>query len=103
MFSLPLQCALLSGFVSRAGPIQKTAGLSGQLGEVPTILEGTPQLWIKRERPGTGKSWTQISQDSGRWCLVCRIPGLLHTEMAVLLHVVRLTAGDSGNVMFKTF
>lgn len=62
VFSLPLWGALPSGFVSRAGPTQKTTGLSTQLhGEVPKVLREMSQLWIKRQRPGTRIPWMEVS------------------------------------------
>ena len=90
-----LQRALLSAFVFRTGPTQKTTGFSRLLGEVPGIPRELTQLWIQREEQGRSMPRMQVLLDYRLWRLFCRIPGFPHTEPEVLLLGVHLTAGDS--------
>lgn len=95
LLSCWLRCALLSAFVFRTGPTQKTTGRSTLLREVAGILRELSQFWIQREWQGRRTPRTQVSRDHGLWCLFRRIPGFPHTELEPLLHSIHLTAGDS--------
>lgn len=90
-----LQRALLSAFVSRTVPTQKTTGLSRLVGEVPGIPRELTQLWKQRERQGRRMPRTLVSCGYGLWCLFCRIPGFSHAELEVLFLSIHLTAGDA--------